>query len=53
MTRINLIAFAGAMLVSVAGYAGLRVELPSTSATDAEIDDVVNNERKRRALQGN
>ncbi len=34
-------------VVSVAGYAGLRVELPSTSATDAEIDDVVNNERKR------
>ncbi len=34
-------------VVAVAGYAGLRVELPSISATEAEIDEVVNNERKR------
>lgn len=34
-------------VIAVAGYAGLRVELPSVSATEAEIDEVVDNERKR------
>ena len=34
-------------VVSLAGYAGLRVELPSVSATDAEIDEVMTSERKR------
>ncbi|NDA00893.1 MAG: trigger factor [Acidimicrobiia bacterium] len=34
-------------VITVAGYAGLRVELPATTATEKEIDDVVNNERKR------
>ncbi|MFM7899161.1 MAG: trigger factor [Actinomycetota bacterium] len=34
-------------VITVAGYAGLRVELPSITASESEIDDVVNNERKR------
>jgi len=34
-------------VIAVAGYAGLRVELPSISASEAEIDEVVDNERKR------
>lgn len=34
-------------VVSLAGYAGLRVELPSVSAADAEIDEVMTSERKR------
>ena len=34
-------------VISVAGYAGLRVELPSVSASESEIDEVVNSERKR------
>ncbi|MFM8958206.1 MAG: trigger factor [Actinomycetota bacterium] len=34
-------------VITVAGYAGLRVELPSIAASESEIDDVVNNERKR------
>jgi len=34
-------------VINVAGYAGLRVELPSITASESEIDDVVNNERKR------
>lgn len=34
-------------IVSLAGYAGLRVELPSVSASDQEIDEVMTNERKR------
>lgn len=34
-------------VVSVAGYAGLRVELPSITASDAEINEVIDNERKR------
>jgi len=35
-------------VITVAGYAGLRVELPSVSASESEIDEVVNSERKRR-----
>jgi trigger factor len=34
-------------VVSVAGYAGLRVELPSIASSEKEIDEVVDNERKR------
>ncbi|MFM7894108.1 MAG: trigger factor [Actinomycetota bacterium] len=34
-------------VITVAGYAGLRVELPSITASESELDDVVNNERKR------
>ena len=34
-------------VVTLAGYAGLRVELPSVTATDAEIEEVMTNERKR------
>ncbi len=34
-------------IVSVAGYAGLRVELPSITSSEKEIDEVVDNERKR------
>ena len=34
-------------VITVAGYAGLRVELPSVSASESEIDEVVNSERKR------
>lgn len=34
-------------VVSVAGYAGLRVELPAVAASESEIEEVVNNERKR------
>jgi len=34
-------------IVTVAGYAGLRVELAAISASESEIDEVVNNERKR------
>lgn len=34
-------------VVSVAGYAGLRVELSSITSTEKEIDEVVDNERKR------
>ncbi|NBR76708.1 MAG: trigger factor family protein [Actinobacteria bacterium] len=35
-------------VITVAGYAGLRVELPATKASESEIDDVINNERKRQ-----
>lgn len=34
-------------IVSLAGYAGLRVELPSVTASDSEIEEVMTNERKR------
>jgi trigger factor len=34
-------------IVTVAGYAGLRVELAAITASESEIDEVVNNERKR------
>ncbi|MFM8970128.1 MAG: trigger factor, partial [Actinomycetota bacterium] len=34
-------------VITVGGYAGLRVDLPSITASESEIDDVVNNERKR------
>ena len=34
-------------VVTVAGYAGLRVEIGSVVATDAEVDEVMTNERKR------
>ena len=37
-------------VVTVAGYRGLRVELPSPSASEAEIDEAVDVERRR---QGN
>jgi trigger factor len=33
--------------VSVPGYKGLRVELPALAVTDAEIDEAIDNERKR------
>jgi len=34
-------------IVTVAGYAGLRVELPSVTASDPDIDEVMTGERKR------
>ena len=34
-------------VITVAGYSGLRVELPNITATEKEIDEVVDNERKR------
>jgi trigger factor len=34
-------------VIVVAGYAGLRVEMAATTATDAEVDEVMTNERKR------
>ena len=34
-------------VVTVAGYAGLRVEIGSVTATDAEVEEVMTNERKR------
>ena len=34
-------------VITVAGYAGLRVELPSITANESEIEEVVNSERKR------
>lgn len=34
-------------IVKVAGYGGLRVELPAIQAAESEIDEVVDNERKR------
>ena len=34
-------------VVSVPGYSGLRVELPSPTATDAEIDEAIDVERRR------
>ncbi|MGA1420165.1 MAG: trigger factor [Ilumatobacteraceae bacterium] len=34
-------------VITVAGYAGLRVELPSIAANESEIEEVVNSERKR------
>ncbi len=34
-------------IITVAGYSGLRVELPNITATEKEIDEVVDNERKR------
>ncbi len=34
--------------VTVPGYGGLRVELPAPAATDAEIDEAVDAERKRQ-----
>lgn len=39
-------------IVTVAGYAGLRVELPSISASEAEITEVMDNERKRHGTLG-
>ena len=36
-------------VVKVAGYKGLRVELPSLVASDADIEEVVTHERKRHA----
>ena len=33
--------------VTVPGYKGLRVELPALAVTDAEIDEAIDNERKR------
>ena len=35
-------------VISVPGYGGLRVELPSPTATDAEIDEAVDAERRRQ-----
>jgi len=35
-------------VVTVPGYGGLRVELPSTEATDDEIDEAVDAERRRQ-----
>ena len=34
-------------VVTLAGYAGLRVEIPSVEASDTEIEEVMTNERKR------
>lgn len=34
-------------IITLAGYSGLRVELPSVAASDAEIEEVMTNERKR------
>jgi trigger factor len=34
-------------VIIVAGYAGLRVEMAATTASDAEVDEVMTNERKR------
>jgi trigger factor len=34
-------------VIVVADYAGLRVEMAATTATDAEVDEVMTNERKR------
>ena len=35
--------------ITVAGYAGLRVELPAIDVTDEDIDPLVENERRRHA----
>ena len=35
--------------IAVAGYAGLRVELPAIEVTDEDIDPLVENERRRHA----
>lgn len=35
--------------ITVAGYAGLRVELPAVDITDEDIDPLVENERRRHA----
>jgi len=34
-------------VVSVPGYAGLRIELPNPAATDAEVQDALDSERRR------
>ena len=34
-------------IVNLAGYAGLRVEIPSVTASDSEVEEVMTNERKR------
>ena len=35
--------------ITVAGYAGLRVELPAIEVSDEDIDPLVENERRRHA----